>query len=121
MMPPEKKAVYVLFAKTNSAHRTKISKFVLDSGSIPSYPAIVSDFYSEIPSPAAGTERDRRDSIIRRADEVWVFGEISTELDDEVRLAKRLGKPVKYFDGAPNNIAEIQESKVRFDKKVKDH
>ncbi len=121
MMPAAKKSVYILFAKTNSAHRTKISKFVLDSGSIPSYPAIVTDFYSQVPSPAEGTERDRRDSIIRRADEVWVFGEISSDVDNEVRLAKRLGKPLKYFDGMPNSIAEIQESKLRYDKKVKGH
>lgn len=35
--------------------------------------------------------------LIRRSDEVWVFEDISDGVAEEIKLAKKLGMPVKYF------------------------
>ena len=39
-------------------------------------------------------------ALLAVCDEVWVFGEISSGMAREIEEAKRLGKPVKYFEGA---------------------
>ncbi|MBU0953059.1 MAG: hypothetical protein KKA90_01405 [Nanoarchaeota archaeon] len=108
-----KKTVYALFSRLNRKHKIHISKFVLDQGAIPSFPTIVEDFYNTKPLTTVETIAERKDAIVRRADEVWVFGEISDDILDDVLLARRLGKKLRYFDGLPNMIAEVSEGDLR--------
>lgn len=43
--------------------------------------------------------------LIMRSDELWIFGEISDGVDEEIKLAKKLDMPTKYFS------VNIKESK----------
>ena len=36
--------------------------------------------------------------LIRRSDELWVFGEISDGVKEEIKLAESLNRQVKYFE-----------------------
>ncbi len=47
--------------------------------------------------------------LIRRSDELWVFGPISTGVQKEVELAKSLNMPVKYFKTTIDPTCEFEE------------
>ncbi len=55
--------------------------------------------------------------LIRRSDELWVFGDISDGVSEEIKLAKQLNMPVKYL--VPNNhhqsFVEIKESEAQLE------
>lgn len=38
-------------------------------------------------------------ALLATCDEVWVFGEVSSGVAKEIELAKRLEKPLRYFEG----------------------
>jgi len=53
-----------------------------------------------------------------RADELWVFGPVSDGVLAEIKLAKRLGKPIKYFKIINSKeIKEISKEEVEFEGK----
>lgn len=48
--------------------------------------------------------------LIRRSDELWVFGPISDGVKCEVELAKSLNRTIKYFE-IDSETNEIRETK----------
>jgi len=48
--------------------------------------------------------------LIRRSDELWVFGPISDGVRCEIELAESLNKKIKYYeiDSSTNQIKEIR-------------
>jgi hypothetical protein len=53
---------------------------------------------------------------IKRSDEVWIFGPISDGVLAEIKLAKEMNKPVRYFKIAKaNDIAEIGKGEVEME------
>ena len=58
--------------------------------------------------------RDANNSILRKADEVWVFGRISDGVLAEIRIAKKTGKPVRYYS-AGKVIREISKESAEFE------
>ena len=38
-------------------------------------------------------------ALLSVCDEVWVFGEVSSGVAKEIEVAKRLEKPLRYFEG----------------------
>ena len=54
---------------------------------------------------------------MERADELWVFGKISDGVMAEIKLAKKLGKPIRYFEVVNSkDIKEIFESQSEIEK-----
>jgi len=88
-----------------------ICEFVFHWGMLPVNPFKAFDYFLN--------DRVDRD-LIRRAnnqliamcDELWVFGDIANGVMFEILLAKRLGKPIKYFMVAAKS-AEIREVTLR--------
>jgi len=42
--------------------------------------------------------RQGNNNLVRIADELWVYGDISDGIISEIRYAKQLKKPIRYFD-----------------------
>ena len=100
-MLQKKKTVYILFNEMNSRYRFRAAKFVIQSGFVPTYPTIVGDFFEDI-----ATRRQDKDSLIRNCNEVWVFGEVSSGMSDQINVAKHLGKRVKFYSVAGDQFTE---------------
>ena len=45
--------------------------------------------------------------ILKKCDELWVFGKIVEGVKIEIDIAKQVGIPVKFFDVVPSNDGEI--------------
>jgi hypothetical protein len=58
--------------------------------------------------------REAMNNLIARCEEMWVFGELSLGLKVQVGIAKRMRKPVRYFDisDLPYQVTGVPESMV---------
>ena len=60
-------------------------------------------------------------NLVKRADEMWVFGPISNGVLAEILIAKEMNKPIKYFRiEKPHNIVEITKEEAEFEDEVKE-
>ncbi|MEM5798275.1 MAG: hypothetical protein QXP39_01860 [Candidatus Aenigmatarchaeota archaeon] len=91
-----RKVVLIGLSKPNMSHRIRITKFVIDQHAVPVYPGIVEDWY-KIRSLKTELENDM-DELLKRVDELWIFGAVTGDMKNTISLAKRLGKNVRYFD-----------------------
>ena len=92
-----KRLVYVAMSNRNFYWRNHVQKFVLDSGMVPVSPFMLFDYYLLHTVPKT-VVREAMNNLLARSDEVWVFGRISLGVKVQVGIAKRMSKPVRYFD-----------------------
>ncbi len=92
-----KKLVYAAMSNRNFFWRHHIQKFILDSGMVPVSPFMMFDYYllHTVPKQAV---REAMNNLLARCDEVWVFGNLSLGVKVQIGIAKRLSKPIRYFD-----------------------
>ena len=54
--------------------------------------------------------------LVERAEELWVFGEVSDGVLAEIKLAKTQQKPIRYFEVINSKeIKEISKDEVKFE------
>lgn len=111
------KLVYTALSKKNFFQKWRIIKFVLEKGFVPLNPFMLFDYYIA-DSVDHDLVRNANNTVVERADELWVFGEIADGVKKEIIIAKRLNKPIKYFDISelPEKIKEISEKNVMFER-----
>lgn len=83
---------------TNSDDAKRYSRFAVEQGMIPIAPHLLFPLFMD-----EKAERDiamyMNEVLISRFDELWVFGnELSSGMQVEVEVAKKLKKPIRYFD-----------------------
>jgi hypothetical protein len=93
----DKKLVYTAFSKCNFYFRLFISKFVFKKGYVPLTPFLICDYFM-LDTVPRDTIRAVNNTLVKRCDEVWVFGQIANGVLAEINLAKKLKKTIKYFD-----------------------
>lgn len=109
------KVVFAAYSKLNFYFRQHISKFVIEKGFVPLNPFMISDYFM-LDTVDRDLVRAANNSMVKRADELWVFGQISNGVLAEIKLAKQLGKPIKYFEIIKSkDIIEIPKDKVVFE------
>jgi len=101
-----KGAVYLLFNDINSRYRFRAAKFTLEKGFVPTYPAMIQDFFEMRGEGKKGM--DSRASLMRKCDQLWVFGDISASMWDQINTAKHQGKQVKYFRVYGGEFVEME-------------
>ncbi len=108
-----KQLVYVAISNRHFYWRQQLTKFVLDENRVPVTPFMLFDYYLMHTVPK-DLVREAMNNLIARCDEVWVFGELSLGLKVQVGIAKRMHKPVRYFDISelPYQVTSIPESMV---------
>ena len=108
-----KPLVYVAMSNRNFYWRQQLTKFVLDENRVPVAPFMLFDYYLMHTVPK-DLVREAMNNLIARCDEVWIFGELSLGLKVQVGIAKRMHKPVRYFDISelPYQVTGIPESMV---------
>jgi hypothetical protein len=105
--------VYVGMSNRNFFWRAHITKFVLDEGFVPLTPFMLFDYYllHTVPKDVV---REALNNLIVRCDQLWVFGNLSLGVKVQIGIAKRLGKPVRYYDitDLPYRVVSVPESMV---------
>ncbi len=109
------KLVYPAFSKHYFYFKKHISKFVLEKNCVPLNPFMLFDYFL-----LDVVERDRirnaNNNVVMRSDELWVFGPISDGVLYEIKLAKKMKKPIKYFKIVKSrDIVRITKKEVEFE------
>jgi hypothetical protein len=92
-----KKLIYVAMSNRNFYWRMHVTKFVLDEGMVPLNPFMMFDYYL-MHTVDKDVVRTAINNLIARCDEVWVFGRMSLGVKVQVGIAKRMSKPLRYYD-----------------------
>jgi len=92
--------------------RMHVSKLVLDEGYVPINPFMLFDYYllHTVPKQLV---REAINNLLSRCDEVWVFGTMSLGVKVQLGIAKRLKKPLRFYD-----IADLPEQVYRISEKL---
>lgn len=90
------KLIYTAFSKQLFYFRMHISKYVLEHNGVPLNPFMIHEYFL-LDTIDRDKIRKSNNMLVKKADELWVFGKISDGVMAEILLAKKLGKPIKYF------------------------
>lgn len=114
-----KKLVYAAMSNRNFFWRHHIQKFILDSGLVPVSPFMMFDYYllHTVPKEVV---REAMNNLLARCDEVWVFGRLSLGVKVQIGIAKRMNKPVRYFDISDLPVAVLPISEETAEEERRD-
>ena len=110
------KVVFTAFSRKNFFWRMYISRFVLEKEHAPINPFMNFEYFL-----FDGADRNEiiraTNNIIKKCDEVWVFGDVSDGVYCEIQLAKKLNKPIRFFQvsGMPFMADEINENEMEYE------
>lgn len=114
-----KKLVYATMSNRNFFWRHHVQKFIIDSGLVPLSPFMLFDYYLLHTVPKAAV-REAMNNLLARSDEVWVFGRLSLGVKVQIGIAKRLNKPVRYFDISELPVAVMPISAETAEEELRD-
>ena len=107
--------VYPAYSKHNFYFRQHISRYVLEQDCVPLNPFMIFEYFM-LDTVDRDLIRNANNNLVRRADQLWVFGEISDGVLAEIKLAKELEKPIRYFLIVKSReIREISENEVHIE------
>lgn len=110
------KLIYPAFSKKLFYFRAHISKFVLEKNGVPLNPFMIHEYFL-LDTVDRDKIRESNNTLVARADELWVFGEVSNGVAAEIALAKKLEKPIRYFTVIESKeIKEIGEKDAIWEK-----
>lgn len=92
-----RKLVYTAFSKHSFYLRQHITRFVLEQGGAPLNPFMSFDYFL-LDTVDRDAIRDANNSLVRKADELWVFGPVADGVQVEIELAKHQGKRIRCFE-----------------------
>lgn len=122
---PMDKLVYTAMSKKFFYMRLFVTKHALERGVVPLNPFTTFDYFL-LDTVDRNIVRRGNNTLVKRADEIWTYGEISDGVLAEIIQAKRLGKPIVHFvlnekkqfvDVQPNDLVfedEIMQEKAHF-------
>ncbi len=91
------KLIYIAHSKLNFYFRQHISKFVLENNAVPLTPFVISEYFM-LDTVDRDLVRSANNSLVKRIDEIGVFGQVSNGVLAEIKLAKQRNKPIRYFE-----------------------
>lgn len=103
-----------------SAHtafmRHHICKFVLEQDCVPINPFMNFDYFL-LDSVPRDSIRQANNTLLQKANELWTFGVISDGVLEEIRLAKKIGMPVKHFSLGKDmeSIARLEPNDLEYE------
>jgi hypothetical protein len=114
-----RKLVYAAMSNRNYYWRSHIQKFILDSGMVPVSPFMLFDYYLLHTVPKS-TVREAMNNLLARCDECWVFGHISLGVKVQIGVAKRMNKPIRYFDISELPVAVLPISEETAEEELRE-
>jgi len=118
----EKKLVFTAMSCRNFHQRMLVCKHAFGQGVVPLNPFNAFGYYLyELVD--RNLVRNGNNNLLRRCDELWVYGEISDGVLAEIQLFRKLGRPVRFFDISklPSEVRELSEHELVFEDDVKQY
>lgn len=116
----DKPLVYTAMSKHLFYYRMFISVFVLEHGSVPLNPFMIFDYFL-LDAIDRDLVREGNNNLVKRCDEIWVFGAVSNGVLSEIQIANEQGKIVRYFAiEKPHKIVETTKDKAELESEVAD-
>lgn len=114
-----KPLIYTALSKHLFYYRVFISKFVLEQGGVPLNPFMIFDYFLS-DTIDRDLVREGNNNIVKRSDEIWVFGAVSNGVLAEINIAKSMNKTIRYFKiEKPHAIVECSKDEVEMEDEVK--
>jgi hypothetical protein len=114
----DKPLVYTAMSKHLFYYRMFISVFVLENGGVPLNPFMVFDYFL-LDAVDRDLVREGNNNLVKRCDEIWVFGAVSNGVLAEIQIAHEQSKPVRYFAiEKPHKIVEISKDAAEMEDEV---
>ncbi len=111
----DKNLVYTAMSKYLAYFKEHISKFVLEQNCVPLNPFMIFKYFM-LDTLERDTVRNANNTLVKKSDELWVFGSISDGVLAEIKLTKQMNKPIRYFKIIQNKeIKEISKDEVEFE------
>jgi len=113
----------VVFTAQSKLHfycRDAICEFVFNQGAIPVNPFRLYEYFLS-DRVDRDLVRQANNNLIRKCDELWIFGEtIADGVLFEILYAKKLKMPVKYYsvDSRADRIKEVAFKELKFEEEV---
>lgn len=113
-------SVYTAHSKYNFYARKMISAYVLENNKLPLNPFTNFDYFMNDMVDRKLTIR-ANNNLIYLADELWQFGIISDGCYNEIKLAMKNNKKIKFFEIGKTikDIKEIDINKLKFENDLK--
>jgi len=116
----DKNLIYTAFSKHLFYYRWHISKYVIEQRGVPLNPFMIFDYFL-LDTVDRNLIREGNNNLVKRADELWVFGPISDGVLAEIKIAQNLKKPIKYFRlEKTNEIMPISVFEVEMEDEVRE-
>jgi len=120
VLEKNKSLVYTAMSKHFFYYRMHISKYVIEKGKIPLNPFMIFDYFL-LDSVDRDLIREGNNNLVKRSDELWVFGPISNGVLAEIQIAKKNNKLIKYFKiEKPHKIVSIPKKEAEMEEDIKD-
>lgn len=114
----DKPLVYTAMSKHLFYYRMFISVFVLKNDGVPLNPFMVFDYFL-LDAVDRDLVREGNNNLVKRCDEIWVFGAVSNGVLAEIQIANEQGKTVRYFAiQKPHAIVETTKDTVEMEDEV---
>lgn len=113
----ERKVIFAAMSKSNFYLREYIIKFILEQGLTPTCAFMMFSYFLLDTVERRKLIRANND-LIRRSDELWVFGDISDGVGKEINLAKSLKMEIRYFEIVRKQeemFKEISEDEIKIE------
>jgi len=95
--------VFAALSRHNFYLREHIIKFILELGATPLCAFMMYSYFL-----LDTVERKRlieaTNDLLRKCDELWVFGEVTEGVGEEIKIATDLKLPIKYFSIASGSL-----------------
>lgn len=92
----KRKVVFAAMSKNTFYLREHVIKYILEKGYTPTC-AFMMFSYFLLDTVDRKALIEANNDLIRRSDELWVFGEISDGVREEIKLAKACKLPISYY------------------------
>ena len=116
----DKPLVYTAMSKHLFYFRMFISAFVLKNGGVPLNPFMVFDYFL-LDAVDRDLVREGNNNLVKRCDDIWIFGAVSNGVLAEIQIANEQGKKVRYFAiEKPHSIVETDKGSVELEEDIKD-
>jgi hypothetical protein len=116
----DKPLVYTAMSKHLFYFRAFISAFVLERGGVPLNPFMVFDYFLH-GMVDKDLVREGNNNLVKRCDEIWVFGTVSDGALAEIQIANKQGKTVRFFAiEKPHKIVETTKDKADLEQNIAD-
>ncbi len=114
----EKRVVFTALSKKFFYFRYHIVKFVLEQGMVPLNPFTSFDYFL-LDTVDRDTVRAANNVLVNRADELWVFGDVSDGVLAEIKQVQAQGKPIRFFKIVNSQSVEpVEPQEVVFEDEV---